>query len=351
MTTGSRYVDPFAHAFTSTNAPVPDATLTFYLTGSSTLTPTYSDAALMTPNANPVTADANGLFPNIFLDPAVTYKAVLQYPANGIIPGAVIYTADPAETVPQSSASVPPILETNAGAGYIGTETGQTVEFRLEAIDTEITNLTAAVATKAPNTEIGSLIGLLTITATGALVVGNIGYLVELTNASAQTLTLAAAGTLAAGDSNKIVNIGAGAWTITAPSGGFIGAGVTGTPSTYVLTSGSGITITFDGTNWFIDGAPHQSWVNVTGSRADGTTYTNSTNAEIFVSVAIVSNESGADRQGTITAGGVTVAQGFIGGVYSGHVAYTIGFPVPVGNTYKATIGSGGYILNWAERR
>lgn len=137
MATGSRFVNPFAFAYTPTFGPIPGALLTFYLTGSSTEAITYEDAGLTTPNPNPVIADATGTFPNIFLDPAVTYKAVLQYPPNGTIPGAVIYTADPAETVPENSQEVPEILTGNTGAAQIGTETGLNVEQRLGALDSE----------------------------------------------------------------------------------------------------------------------------------------------------------------------------------------------------------------------
>ena len=52
--------------------------LYFYLTGTSTATDTYTDAALGTPNANPVVLDSAGRAGNIFLDPAVTYRAVLK---------------------------------------------------------------------------------------------------------------------------------------------------------------------------------------------------------------------------------------------------------------------------------
>lgn len=55
----------------------PAAKLYFYETGTTTPKDTYSDAGLTTPNANPVVADANGLFGVIYLgtgDYAVTLK-------------------------------------------------------------------------------------------------------------------------------------------------------------------------------------------------------------------------------------------------------------------------------------
>lgn len=91
-----------------------------------------------------------------------------------------------------------------------------------------------------------------------------------------------------------------------------------------------------------------QVWSSPT--RAAGTLYTNSTSQERFVSVSIASNESGGDFQGTIVVGAITVASGFLGGQYSGHASRTIGFPVPAGATYQVNVGSGGSVVNWAER-
>ena len=55
------------------------ATLTFSQTGTSTPQNTYQEEALVTPHANPVVADANGVFPAIYLDPSLpSYRAVLK---------------------------------------------------------------------------------------------------------------------------------------------------------------------------------------------------------------------------------------------------------------------------------
>lgn len=55
----------------------PAAKLYFYETGTSTPKDTYSDAGLTTPNANPVVADANGLFGSIYLETG-DYKVILK---------------------------------------------------------------------------------------------------------------------------------------------------------------------------------------------------------------------------------------------------------------------------------
>lgn len=57
---------------------LPGAKLQFYESGTTTPADVYSDADLTTPLANPVVADSSGEFPPIYLDPAVTYRAILS---------------------------------------------------------------------------------------------------------------------------------------------------------------------------------------------------------------------------------------------------------------------------------
>lgn len=68
---GVRYI-----ALDSDGNPLPGAKLTTYLAGTATPQPTYSDVGLTTPNANPVVADAGGLFGPIYYS-NVSYKLVL----------------------------------------------------------------------------------------------------------------------------------------------------------------------------------------------------------------------------------------------------------------------------------
>jgi hypothetical protein len=65
----------------------------FYLTGTTTPTNVYQDAFLTTPYSptGQVTADSNGRFPLIYLDPTVTYRAQL-FQTNG---GAKLEDVDP----------------------------------------------------------------------------------------------------------------------------------------------------------------------------------------------------------------------------------------------------------------
>lgn len=95
MASGPRYYTPLAYAFDSTGVTVPGALLNFYLTGSSTRTPTFSNQALTVANANPVVADAGGVFPPIFLNSTVSYKVVYTGPNDGITTPHEYWTADP----------------------------------------------------------------------------------------------------------------------------------------------------------------------------------------------------------------------------------------------------------------
>jgi hypothetical protein len=70
------------------------AVYTFFLTGTSTPTPVYTDGALtapFTPTSNTVTADAFGRFPAIYLDNSIAYKVTLT---ATVIPGG-FRTTDP----------------------------------------------------------------------------------------------------------------------------------------------------------------------------------------------------------------------------------------------------------------
>jgi len=83
----SRFIPPFADVGKGIT-PSDGAKLFFFETGTSTPKNTYSDEALTTPNANPVVADSNGLFGNIFV--AGIYSVVLKDKNN-----VQIWQADP----------------------------------------------------------------------------------------------------------------------------------------------------------------------------------------------------------------------------------------------------------------
>lgn len=91
--------------------------------------------------------------------------------------------------------------------------------------------------------------------------------------------------------------------------------------------------------------AINQSWVSVTQSRSIGTTYTNSTNKPIFVSIILSSVSSGTQVIWYVGGGAINAS--------TLQIAVTqlpIMFIVPPGQTYKLTSSSGS-IGSWMELR
>lgn len=73
----SLFFVPRLIATNTDGARISGAKLYSRVSGSTTPTATYSDAARTTAHANPVVANSAGLFPSIFLDPAVNYRFIL----------------------------------------------------------------------------------------------------------------------------------------------------------------------------------------------------------------------------------------------------------------------------------
>lgn len=83
-----RFTMPFVAAFDGNGSPMSGAKLYFYATGTTTPKNTYSDAALSTPNTNPVIADAAGRWPAIWMSDEA-YRVVLKTSGD-----ATVWTAD-----------------------------------------------------------------------------------------------------------------------------------------------------------------------------------------------------------------------------------------------------------------
>lgn len=75
---GILFQNPIVKPLDSNGKPQALCTATFYLTGTTTLTPVYSDGTLQTPLANPLPSDASGTFPAVYMDPQITYRVVLK---------------------------------------------------------------------------------------------------------------------------------------------------------------------------------------------------------------------------------------------------------------------------------
>lgn len=80
-------------ALDSNGDPVAGALAYFYQTGTTTPVVIYSDATNETPMANPLTADAAGLFPQVFPSPGQQIKVVVTDPDDTVLPG---FPIDPA---------------------------------------------------------------------------------------------------------------------------------------------------------------------------------------------------------------------------------------------------------------
>jgi len=78
------YTSPHFVALDSAGKPVGSATLTFSATGTSTLQNTYQDVGLTLAHLNPVTADADGVFPLIYLDPSLPNYRITLKDASGV---------------------------------------------------------------------------------------------------------------------------------------------------------------------------------------------------------------------------------------------------------------------------
>lgn len=84
------FISPVTRAADANNNPLSGAKWWFYESGGLVPVPVYTTSARTVAHANPVVADAGGLFAPIYLDPTITYRAVLKNAA-----GATIQDIDP----------------------------------------------------------------------------------------------------------------------------------------------------------------------------------------------------------------------------------------------------------------
>jgi hypothetical protein len=108
---------PTLRAVDANGIPMSGARLQFYLTGTTTPTPVYTSATLATPLSNPVVSDSAGLFPPMFRDPTVTYRAQLL--TSG---GSLVQDSDPiAAPIVNAAASITAaMLASGAAVSNIG---------------------------------------------------------------------------------------------------------------------------------------------------------------------------------------------------------------------------------------
>jgi microcystin-dependent protein len=82
---GFRFSWPNTFSVSAAGVPRVGAQLFFYATGTNTPQNTYADSALTVANLNPLIADADGQFGNIFLLPSPNYRVVLEDSAGNTI--------------------------------------------------------------------------------------------------------------------------------------------------------------------------------------------------------------------------------------------------------------------------
>jgi hypothetical protein len=222
---------PVFRAIDQNGEPMSGAQLQFYLTGSTTPNNVYTSASLATPLSNPVIADSGGLFPPIYLDPTVTYRAELLSST-----GSVIANVDPvSESVVEASQ-----VQVNAGAA-----TGVYVSPAKLAAWTGV----AAALGYTPLNKAGDMATNLTLNSAASPTLYSAGYLGAPVNEqdAAYTLALNNAGELTRGNSASAI-----AWTIPPvasvawPIGTMlvfrnVGAGVVS------ITRGTGVTLMLAG--------------------------------------------------------------------------------------------------------
>jgi hypothetical protein len=82
----NRFIDPFPQWFDASSEPYANGTLTFYLTGTTTLAAIYVNSTLSSTATNPHTLDAAGRTQTeIFPDPNITYRVILKNEAGTVI--------------------------------------------------------------------------------------------------------------------------------------------------------------------------------------------------------------------------------------------------------------------------
>lgn len=91
-----------------------------------------------------------------------------------------------------------------------------------------------------------------------------------------------------------------------------------------------------------------QTWQNVTGSRAGGTTYTNSTGRPIQVLIAI--RTSGTSGTSVFAVNGTSVSSPTWSSITSGNLPIIYSVIVPDGSTYRCDLG-GATVDAWSELR
>jgi hypothetical protein len=169
--------------------------------------------------------------------------------------------------------------------------------------------------------------------ATTAFVQTKVGTLGTMSTQNATAVAITG-GTITGITDLAVADGGTGASTLSA-NAVLLGNGTSALQT--VAPSTSGNVLTSNGTTWTSAAAPvslgiGQTWQDVTGSRAVGTTYTNSTGNPIFLAIS----GNGGNGTGTFLINGSIVAQVGESAPFPGQAGINFNIVIPNGNTYLA---------------
>jgi hypothetical protein len=139
---------PKATQIDSSVRVTPGAKAYFYETLTSTPQDTFTTSALNVAHPNPVVADANGVFPAIYLNPTLVYKLTLNTSAD-----VLIYTVDPVNDQVMSAASIGAFLYPRTAAEVAASVTPTAYQYppydfrRYGILDDGTTDNTTAITT------------------------------------------------------------------------------------------------------------------------------------------------------------------------------------------------------------
>lgn len=158
-----------------TNLPLAGGYVYFYVAGTTTPAPTYSDSALSVLNTSPyIELSAAGNFTNPVFLPAITYK-IAVYSAGGIASGTLQWTRDNYDVISPASFSASQTTNTQTGTTY----TIQTTDLSKKIIQSNINAIATALPQAGTNfpdgwftTVTNKGAGLVTITATTSTING-----------------------------------------------------------------------------------------------------------------------------------------------------------------------------------
>jgi hypothetical protein len=320
---------PKQQIFGSDGAPLVGGKIYTYLAGTSTPATTYTDYSAGTANTNPIILDSFGQA-NIWLLSSTSYKFIVRTATE-----VLLYTVDNISTPLDISAlaSPPPIgnVTPNTGAFTTLTASGAVTLTGLGAM-----KLNAGTTAERPTPSNG----MIRYNTSTALFEGYKGGAWQ--SIGTVTSVDATVPAFLAVTGNPVTTSGTLA---IAYSGTALPAANGGTSVTSAGTSGN--LLTSNGTTWVSSAntaiGVGQTWQDVTSSRANATTYTNSTGRSIFVSALI--NLASAQSQNLQVSGVIADSASTGSGIVINVMLKAV---VPPGATYILSGGLNGY---WAELR